>query len=419
MHHPDSHTSCGENAPNHYGRKFVPEAEYSEESDFKDNLHDCGDCTFIPCPNNLKEYHAGEITVAIDGTCRDNGSIKALTAYGVYFARESLFNEGMLTGDVIASGDRADLVVCIETLNTVKGLIYCLKRGHTIEGLTKLHRLIIKHTSYFLISTMKRIEKWNTKGWPKSIRHPVSNLELFQAIDQKIKTLDDLGVYVAFWYVPRAQNKDAYNLSREALEVPEEPKDHGKGQNLIHLPDLASTFTHNAQEIVVAVDGVCSASGRDTTKSAFGVYFARNSTYNYAQEVRDTTVHTIERAVLHAFIAAIVSVLSLTSLSNRSPEAVKELKCGLQRVIIKTDSSYLASTVADHIDKWKTNRYKEGRNADMFKKIFREMRKLEKRGGVHVSFWQVPQEKNQDVDGLANDALDGKPTPRKTYCLGR
>ncbi|KAI4194463.1 MAG: hypothetical protein LQ350_007762 [Teloschistes chrysophthalmus] len=165
-------------------------------ADFKDNLHDCGDCTFIPCPNNLTEYHAGEITVAIDGTCRDNGSTTALTAYDVYFARESPFNEGLLTGDVIASGDRADLVACIETLDTVKGLTHRLKKGHTIEGLTKLHRVIIKHTSYFLISTMGRIEKWNTTGWPNSIRHPVSNLELFQAIDQKIKTLDDLGVYV-------------------------------------------------------------------------------------------------------------------------------------------------------------------------------------------------------------------------------
>ncbi|KAL8659753.1 MAG: hypothetical protein Q9202_006968 [Teloschistes flavicans] len=463
MHHPDSHTHCGENPPNHYGRKFVPDAEYSKESDFKDNLHDCGDCTFIPCPNNLKEYHTGHITVAIKCTYRDNGSTKALTAYGIYFARQSPFNEGMLTGDFIASGDRAVLVACIETLDTVTGLTYRLKKGHIIEGLTKLHRVIIKHTSDYLIITIERIEKWNTKGWPTSISDPVPNLEFFQAIDQKIKALDDLGVHVAFWHVSWAQNKDAYNLSRKALQVPEvdelfkqqsqtmdhilpqsntnrdwpqdyhrkfvpedegykgtdlnkELKDRGKGQNLIHLPDLSSTFTHNNQAIVVAVNGACSGSGLDSAKSAFGVYFARKSKYNYAQKVPGS-VHTIERALLHAFIAAIVSVSSLASLSNRWPEAVKGLECALQRLVIKTDSSYLASTIADRIDNWKTNGYKQLKgqsveNADMFK-ISREIRDLEKRG-VYVSFWPVPQENNQEADGLAHDALDGKRTPRKS-----
>lgn len=207
----------------------------------------------------------------------------------------------------------------------------------------------------------------------------------------------------------------------KGINLDEELKDRGKGQNFIHLPDLSSTFTHNTQEIVVAVDGACSSGSGLDIKSAFGVYFARNSKYNSAQEVRDTTVHTIKRALLHAFIAAIVSVLSWTSLSNRSPEeGVKGIDCGLQHVIIKTDSSYLGSTVADHIDKWKTNQYvqPEGKNADLFKKIFREMRKLEKQRGVHVSFWQVPPEKNEEADGLVKNALDGKPTLKKTYCLG-
>ena len=55
--------------------------------------------------------------------------------------------------------------------------------------------------------------KWRTNGYRNAKGTPVINADLFRRVDQKVMGLNDLGVEVLFWHVPRSRNKEADALA--------------------------------------------------------------------------------------------------------------------------------------------------------------------------------------------------------------
>ncbi|KAE9371998.1 hypothetical protein N431DRAFT_557925 [Stipitochalara longipes BDJ] len=83
----------------------------------------------------------------------------------------------------------------------------------------------------------------------------------------------------------------------------------------------------------------------------------------------------------------------------------------LSHVIIKTDSSYLALGLSEHIWKWALNGFRNWKgqpvvNGRAFKYLHEKVVLLEKEYGIHVSFCLVKKEFNQQADGLARAAID-------------
>ena len=71
------------------------------------------------------------------------------------------------------------------------------------------------------------IDKWRKNGFMTARKTPVANADLFKKIDQEIDKLNQRGVQVQFWHVPRDQNKMADRLATWRLRGvgPEEAMD--------------------------------------------------------------------------------------------------------------------------------------------------------------------------------------------------
>ena len=181
--------------------------------------------------------------------------------------------------------------------------------------------------------------------------------------------------------------------------------DNGLIYDFISLPS-------SPDQIVVAVHGACDENGRKGAKSAFGVYFARNSLINFAEPVRGT-MHTSQRAELRATIEGLARVRD-TKTWIQAPHppnlsVLPQAKHGLRRVIIKSCSAYLVYGMTDYMKIWAQNGYIDTngeavRNADLFMRIGQEVWIL-RQLGMDVLFWLVPKSRNEEANKLAKSVL--------------
>ena len=61
------------------------------------------------------------------------------------------------------------------------------------------------------------IKRWKENGFLTARKTPVVNADLFKAIEKEIVALNDRGVQVQFWHVPRDQNTMADLLANHRL----------------------------------------------------------------------------------------------------------------------------------------------------------------------------------------------------------
>ncbi|KAK8135119.1 hypothetical protein PG984_007131 [Apiospora sp. TS-2023a] len=171
---------------------------------------------------------------------------------------------------------------------------------------------------------------------------------------------------------------------------------------------LAGDHNHSA---VVAVDGACRNNGRSESRAALGVYFGQDYQWNRS-EVLPRADATSQRAELCAGLRALQTVRDIVALEwKRSHTGGRHI---LKRVVIKSDSSYLVSSMTEWIYGWlgngfKTTRVQPVQNADLFKELFECIREMSEKQNIDVQFWHVGREHNQDADRLANAALDAAP----------
>lgn len=81
-----------------------------------------------------------------------------------------------------------------------------------------LRRVVIKSDSDYLVKGMTDwIYRWKRNSFVNQKGAAVVNADLFQDLDQSVEELNDLGVEVQFWHVPRARNVVADHLAKSAL----------------------------------------------------------------------------------------------------------------------------------------------------------------------------------------------------------
>lgn len=138
----------------------------------------------------------------IDGSCLGNGTTDARAGYGVKWSRDRHFSE-RLEGTEPETSNRAELRAAIVAL----GL-----RIWNGEGFDKV--VLACDSEYVVLGICERVERWKQRGWITSAGTPVMNKDLWQLLLAKLETLDDRGVLVQFWQIPRELN-EADSLARE------------------------------------------------------------------------------------------------------------------------------------------------------------------------------------------------------------
>ena len=211
-----------EGGPASKNRHFDVEAEYGAmnpnliENDW--SSHALGlDLTCLCCPQSAtcaecgrKETHVDQVVIACAGAGADAGHEAERAAIGVFVGRYSADNRSSTIDVPSATKEVAALRAARHALATAQDF----KR----EG-APMARLIVKSDSADLVQGMtERIAKWKANGWRTPEGHRVKNASQFRRVEAEVVKLEAMDVRVCFWHVPRARNREADELARNALE---------------------------------------------------------------------------------------------------------------------------------------------------------------------------------------------------------
>ena len=208
-------------------RRFVPSSMYPADFDLTPEArtsHGVFGYQAIPfpyeewiCPGckQISNYTSAQL-IAIDGGCRDNGKASARSAIGVYFAAASTLNWSELLEGPIHTNQKAELAACRLAL---RALFYYSTERWSFLGVP-LPIVIIKADSEYVVKGMTDwVFKWKQNGYRNAKGKPVTNAALFQEIDEMVQQLNEVGIVVLFWHVPREQNIEADALVNAAFDT--------------------------------------------------------------------------------------------------------------------------------------------------------------------------------------------------------
>ncbi|KAL1386448.1 ribonuclease H-like domain-containing protein [Phyllosticta capitalensis] len=159
-------------------------------------------------------FHYKSVLISFDGACRRNGQPDAVASWAVFFSASSPHNEAHLLPDTATpTSQRAELTSGIKALKAVKRLI---RPGEELEG---IEQVVVKVDSEYLVrGATEWIHKWKSNGWTGSTGRLIVHRSLFQSLDDHIRDLEQEGIVVLFWLVPREQNQRADELANLALD---------------------------------------------------------------------------------------------------------------------------------------------------------------------------------------------------------
>lgn len=204
-------------------RRFDPSTLYSKNVDLDrvevrkynknwtyvacEDSHPCAHCNCIA-------PHLNSIVIAVDGACRRNGTTEAVAAAGVFVGEESQYNKS-----VVLEGPRATNQVA-ELSAGILALQQAMEIQSKWSGDEPLQQVVIKADSQYLVKGMTEwVFKWKENGYRTSKGTQVTNSALFEELQGLIGQLNERGIEVLFWHVPRNWNKEADELAGKALRI--------------------------------------------------------------------------------------------------------------------------------------------------------------------------------------------------------
>jgi ribonuclease HI len=201
-------------------RSFKPDERYGQGIDL-DSVEVCDDehWTFVACDMDdpcqdcgSLSAHVDCIIIAVDGACRNNGTLEAKAAAGVFVGDESTFNDSFILTGSNTTNQTAELRAGIRGLEQALAI-----RSQGVRG-EILQQVVVKADSEYLVNGMTSwVFKWESNGYRTSRGTPVSNASLFRKLQDLTKELNALNVEVLFWHVPRERNKQADMWANLAL----------------------------------------------------------------------------------------------------------------------------------------------------------------------------------------------------------
>lgn len=168
---------------------------------------------------NRSDGDKGFWVVAVDGACRGNGTSNSIASYGVYFAPNSPFNEyGLLPVDTPQTNQHAEIYAATKAMKKITEFIASDEAKNL--RLMADHKLIFMTDSAYLVDSIsKHIYKWLNNGFRNSKWKPVGNRQAFESLHSLITDMEETGMEIQFWLVPREKNQDADRLAYRALDA--------------------------------------------------------------------------------------------------------------------------------------------------------------------------------------------------------
>jgi ribonuclease HI len=165
--------------------------------------------------------HSDQIIIAVDGGCRNNGRPDARASIGVFFAPDSEENFASVlsfSDPRLHTSQTAELNACQYALDAALHIF----EKRVIENISEIRgtltQVVIKTDSEHLYLGMtERVFKWEKNGWLTSTKNLVAHRSMFKQLQRSIADLEDVGVEVLYWWVPRERNRDADALASSVL----------------------------------------------------------------------------------------------------------------------------------------------------------------------------------------------------------
>lgn len=201
--------------PRHPIRAFDPwwnELYRGRISDIIKRCRYCDDYELrVKCPR-YRGTGCGSVVAFTDGACRNNGRYGARAGLGVFYGPRSDWNSSaLLAGHISATNQNAEIYAA---MMAVQDMIDMDPDGE--RDMCKL--LIITDSKYVVDGISRWIWRWKRNGWRTANGTPVTSRKGFERLDRRVRRLEERGIDVWFWHVPRELNRDADRLANEALD---------------------------------------------------------------------------------------------------------------------------------------------------------------------------------------------------------
>lgn len=177
-------------------RLFIPPISTSKPTDlYRAEINLCN----VPGYRFVRSTNPCEMLIFVDGSAINNGSSIARAGYGVVFAPLQWF--APISGRLEQDGNpqtsnRAELRAVLASLTL---------RFWAGEGFSRI--VIACDSEYVVRGISIWIFKWRTNGWKTASGSPVVNQDLWQKLDLKLRGMEEKGMLVLFWKIPRELNE--------------------------------------------------------------------------------------------------------------------------------------------------------------------------------------------------------------------
>ena len=177
-------------------RIFLPPHPTSKPIDlYKAQINRCS----VPGYRFVRSTNPDEMLMFVDGSSLDNGSTNARAGFGVVFAPlewYSPISRRLEQDGNPQTSNRAELRAVLASLTL---------RHWAGEGFSRI--ILACDSEYVVKGISEWILKWRKNGWKTSSGSPVANQDLWNMLEEKLRKMEESGMLVQFWKIPREWNE--------------------------------------------------------------------------------------------------------------------------------------------------------------------------------------------------------------------
>ncbi|CAM6128984.1 unnamed protein product [Calypogeia fissa] len=152
-----------------------------------------------------------KLAIFVKGRCRGNGTPDAKAAIGIHHGPNSRDNYWeCLPTEERQTNQLAELWAVIKAVEQIRD--YLKRIAHNFDGV-----VLLTSSDYVFCGMTRNIYKWEKNGFLKVDGGPVANEEAFRELQSLIQEMEESGIGIQFWQVPKKDNQDTNRLANKAL----------------------------------------------------------------------------------------------------------------------------------------------------------------------------------------------------------
>ncbi|KAH7265967.1 hypothetical protein MRS44_008215 [Fusarium solani] len=165
----------------------------------------------------IRRNNPDEFLIFADGACLENGGSNPRAGWAIYFKPVTDRDSGIVSGRLEKVGPWGDYHEQTNNRAELRAVLAALRfRYWPGEGFTKL--VIATESEYVAKGATEWVSGWLWNGWRTSNRGAVKNRDLWEALLGEFERLEELGLKVEFWKIPRSLNAMADRAAKRAAE---------------------------------------------------------------------------------------------------------------------------------------------------------------------------------------------------------